>query len=59
MIKEIVLHTCKNLPLVGKVSNIEYRLIHTPKLTVQMDLISPQNQTIVQTIEEDIQASIF
>jgi uncharacterized alkaline shock family protein YloU len=58
VIKDIVLNTCMNIPSVGKVSNIKYRLVHTPKLTVQMDIISPQNQSIVQAIE-DIQAGIL
>lgn len=58
VIKDIILHTCRDLPSVGKVSNIYYRFEHTPKLAVQIEFISPQNQNIVQGIE-DIQASMM
>jgi uncharacterized alkaline shock family protein YloU len=58
VIKSIILLTCKDFSSVGKVSNIDFRLDHTPKLTVQLDLISPQNQNIVQSIEV-IQAKIM
>jgi uncharacterized alkaline shock family protein YloU len=58
VIKDIVLHTCKDLPSVFKVSNIDYHFELMPKLTGQIDLISLQNQNIVQDIE-DIQASIM
>jgi len=58
VIKDVIMYTFKDLPSVRKVNNIDYRFDHIPKLTIEIDLFTPQNQNMIQGLEE-IQANIM
>ncbi|MCM3584516.1 hypothetical protein M3182_02005 [Mesobacillus maritimus] len=58
VIKDLIIYTCKDLKTVGKVSNIYYHFENSPKLTVQLDLISPLGSNLVPVVE-DIQGKIL